>query len=162
MRKNEYSKLLISYHKPKNRGYSEKSARFQSHCWYFFNILAMSFNISGFFQHLHCHKIFLKGWKMKMKWKSLSHVQLFATPWTVHGILQARLLEWVAIPFSRGPSHPGIKPRSPALQEDALTSEPPGKWDPKTYFLFSKIHLNQILSNQVHSMYLWPWIISIC
>ena len=32
-------------------------------------------------------------------------VQLFATPWiitSVHGILQARILEWVAIPFSRG------------------------------------------------------------
>ena len=36
-----------------------------------------------------------------IKWKSLSHVQLFATPWTVHGILQARILEWVAFPFSR-------------------------------------------------------------
>ena len=35
--------------------------------------------------------------------KSLSCVQLFATPWTVahHGILQARILEWVAISFSR-------------------------------------------------------------
>ena len=34
-----------------------------------------------------------------------SCVQLFETPWTVacsvHGILQARILEWVAIPFSR-------------------------------------------------------------
>ena len=41
-------------------------------------------------------------------WKcnTLSHVQLFVTPWTVvckavHGILQARILEWVAILFSR-------------------------------------------------------------
>ena len=41
---------------------------------------------------------------------SLSHVRLFVTPWTVahtpgssvHGILQARLLEWVAMPSSRG------------------------------------------------------------
>ena len=37
---------------------------------------------------------------------ALSYVRLFATPWTVahicHGILQARILEWVAIPFSRG------------------------------------------------------------
>ena len=44
----------------------------------------------------------------------LSHVQLFATPWTVcslsgssvHGILHARILEWVAISFSRGTSRP--------------------------------------------------------
>ena len=42
----------------------------------------------------------------KCKWKSLSHVRLFVTPWTVHGILQARTLEWVAFPFSRGSSQP--------------------------------------------------------
>ena len=43
------------------------------------------------------------------KWKLLSCVRLFATPWdyTVHGILQARILEWVAFPFSRGSSQPG-------------------------------------------------------
>ena len=35
---------------------------------------------------------------------------------SVLGILQARILEWVAIPFSRDVSDPGIKPRSPALQ----------------------------------------------
>ena len=46
---------------------------------------------------------------------------------SVHGILQARILECVAISFSRGSSRPGIKPRSPALQTDVLTSEPPGK-----------------------------------
>ena len=36
--------------------------------------------------------------------KLLSHIQLFAIPWTVgssiHGIFQARILEWVAISFS--------------------------------------------------------------
>ena len=51
---------------------------------------------------------------------------------SIHGILQARILEWVAISFSRGSSltqgsNPGIELRSPALQADALTSEPPGK-----------------------------------
>ena len=46
---------------------------------------------------------------------------------SVHGILQARILEWVAISFSRGSSHPGMEPWSPALQADVLTSEPPGK-----------------------------------
>ena len=47
---------------------------------------------------------------------------------SVHGILQARILEWVAISFSRGSlPDPGIEPRSPALQADTLTSEPPGK-----------------------------------
>ena len=42
------------------------------------------------------------------KWKWLSHVQLSGDPtdYTVHGILQARILEWVAFPFSRGSSQP--------------------------------------------------------
>ena len=42
---------------------------------------------------------------------------------SVHGILQARILEWVAIPFFRGSSNPRIKPRSPALQVDSLPTE---------------------------------------
>ena len=46
---------------------------------------------------------------------------------SVHGIFQARILEWVAIAFSRDPPDPGIKPRSPALQADTLPSETPGK-----------------------------------
>ena len=46
---------------------------------------------------------------------------------SVCGILQARIMEWVAIPFSRGTSWPRIKPRSPAMQADFLPSEPPGK-----------------------------------
>ena len=40
------------------------------------------------------------------KWKALSRVWLSATPRTVHGILQARILEWVGFPFSRGSSQP--------------------------------------------------------
>ena len=44
------------------------------------------------------------------KWKLLSHIRLFATPWTyiytAHGILQARTLEWVAFLFSRRSSQP--------------------------------------------------------
>ena len=42
---------------------------------------------------------------------------------SVHGIPQARVLEWGAISFSRGSS----QPRSPTLQADALTSELPGQ-----------------------------------
>ena len=42
---------------------------------------------------------------------------------SAHGILQARILEWVAICFSRGDHlHPGVKPRSSALQADSLLS----------------------------------------
>ena len=41
----------------------------------------------------------------------------------VHGILQARILEWVAIPFTENLPDPGIEPESPALQADSLLSE---------------------------------------
>ena len=44
---------------------------------------------------------------------------------SVHGILQARIQESVAISFSRGSSDPGIEPGSSALQADVLSSEPP-------------------------------------
>ena len=60
----------------------------------------------------------------------LSRVRFFVTPWSVARqapltmeILQERILEWVAMPSSRGSSWP----RSPALQSDSLPSEPPGK-----------------------------------
>ena len=43
----------------------------------------------------------------KWKWKLLSHVRLCdPMDYTVHGILQARILKWVAVSFSRGSSQP--------------------------------------------------------
>ena len=55
------------------------------------------------------------------------------TPWTVaptsssvHGILQASILEWAVILFSRGSSQPETEPRSPTLQAYSLPSEPAG------------------------------------
>ena len=66
--------------------------------------------------------------------KSLSHVRLFATPWTVAhqaplSIGFSRQEYWSGLPFpSPGDlPNPGIEPRSPALQADTLTSETPGK-----------------------------------
>ena len=54
----------------------------------------------------------------------LSRVQLFATPWTPLSmwILQARILESVALPFSGDLLHPGAKSGSPALLADAFIS----------------------------------------
>ena len=50
---------------------------------------------------------------------------------SVHGFLQARILEWIAIPFfipSPGDVPDlGIEPRSPALQADSSPSQPPRK-----------------------------------
>ena len=67
---------------------------------------------------------------------------------TVHGILQAGILEWVAFPFSRGSS----QPRSPTLQVDSLPAEPPGK--PKntgvgSLSLLQRIFLTQQLNRSL-------------
>ena len=71
---------------------------------------------------------------MKVKVKSLSHAQLFVTPWTVAyqappSMGFSRQEYWSGLPFpSPGDlPDPGIEPRSPTFQADALTSEPPGK-----------------------------------
>ena len=69
-----------------------------------------------------------------MKVKSLSRVRLFLTPWTVTyqappSMGFSRQECWSGLPFpSPGDlPDPGIEPGSPALQADALPSEPPGK-----------------------------------
>ena len=46
---------------------------------------------------------------------------------SVHGILQARVLEWVVISSIGDLPDPGIEPRFPALQADSLPPEPSGK-----------------------------------
>ena len=61
---------------------------------------------------------------------SLQHYELQPTGSSVHGILQARILEWVAILSSRVSSQPGIKAlslASPALVDRFFTLPPPGK-----------------------------------
>ena len=66
-----------------------------------------------------------------------SHVQLFATPWTIAlqaplsmAILQARIVERVSMSSSRDIPNPLIECASPvslALQADSLSNELPGK-----------------------------------
>jgi len=42
-----------------------------------------------------------------------------------HGILQARTLDWVAIPFSRGSSQPRDQTQVSSIEGDSLPFEPP-------------------------------------
>ena len=65
---------------------------------------------------------------------SCSVVSNSATPWTVAHqaplltrILQARILQWAAMPPPGHLPNRGIEPRAPILQVDSLLSEPPGK-----------------------------------
>ena len=76
-----------------------------------------------------------------------SCVRLCATLWTVAhqaplsmGILQARILEWVAMTSPGDLPNPEIEPRSPALQADSLPTEPPGK-PPKLLKNLSEVEL---------------------
>ena len=69
---------------------------------------------------------------MKVKVKSLSRVQLIASPWTVayHTPLSMGFLRqeyWSGLPFPSPEDlpNPGIEPGSPALQADLSQSEPP-------------------------------------
>ena len=75
----------------------------------------------------------LSDWKVKVK--SLSRVRLFATPWAIAhqappSMGFSRQEYWSGLPFpSPGDlPNPGVKPGSPALQTDALPSEPPVKF----------------------------------
>ena len=69
--------------------------------------------------------------------ESHSVVSYFAT--LVHGILQVRILEWVAFPFQ-------MEPKSPALQVDSLPAEPQRK--PRNTGVGSLSLLQQIFPNQ--------------
>ena len=79
------------------------------------------------------HLLYRWKWKWKWKWK-WSRVRLFATPWTVAHQAPppmgfSRKEYWSRLPFPSPGDLPnaGIKPRSPTLQADSLTTEPPGK-----------------------------------
>ena len=65
--------------------------------------------------------------KVKVKVAQLCLTLCVPMDYTVHGILQARILEWVVFPSPGDLSNPGIKHRSHALQADSLPAEPQGK-----------------------------------
>ena len=65
---------------------------------------------------------------MKVKVKVTQLCLSFCDPmdYTVHGILQTRILEWGSFPFSGDLPNPGIESRSSTLQADSLAAEPQG------------------------------------
>ena len=68
------------------------------------------------------------------------------------GILQARILEWLPCPPSGDLPNPGIKPRSPSLQADSLSSDSPGKpqnTGVDSLSLLQKIFLTQELNQDL-------------
>ena len=72
-------------------------------------------------------------WVLNAEVKSLSHVRLFVTPWTVAhqappSMEFSRQEYWSGLPFPSPGNlpNPGFEPGSPALRADSLPSEPPG------------------------------------
>ena len=96
-----------------------------THCW-----IETGFRID-FLLVFQCDAI---KWSEKWKCCSLSLVWLFATHglkslpgFSVHEILKARILEWVAIPFSRGSPWPSDQTHVSCTAGGFFTVEPPGK-----------------------------------
>ena len=67
--------------------------------------------------------------------------------YTVHGILQARILEWVAFPSPGDLPNPGIEPGSPALQADSLPTELKGSPPPHHPHAYSTPLVAQMVKN---------------
>ena len=74
-----------------------------------------------------CQSPLPPSYKVKVKLVQLCLTLCDPMYYTVHGIIQARTLEWVAFAFSRDLPNPGIEARSPVLQEDSLPAKPQGK-----------------------------------
>ena len=103
-----------------------------------------SVHIYVFFSKMICHRVLhilprvlyqglvvypFSFWRLQLKWKSLSRVRLFATPWPLPSMKFSRPEYWSGqpCPSPGNPPHPGMEPRSPTLQADSLPAEPPGK-----------------------------------
>ena len=79
--------------------------------------------------------------------KSLQSHGLYPAKLSVHGILQARILEWGVIPFFRGLPDPRIRLKSPAWQIGSLLTEPARK--PPRLEIGSKLWLKFLCAKSV-------------
>ena len=103
-------------------------------CFIFFGQLDEDDNIT----HMHAHI----NVKVKVSQSCLTLCDLVEDP--VHGILQARILEWKPFPSLADLPNPGVESRSPELQADFLPAEPKGK--PKNTGVNSLSLLQQIFT----------------
>ena len=99
---------------------------------------------------------------------SLSHVHLFATPWTVScqaplSMVFSRQEYWSGLPFpSLGDlANPGIKPMSPALQVRSSLSEPPVRASSRQLHLPTSVEKKPACQCRRHRFDPWvrkiPW-----
>ena len=120
----------------------------------------------GPYSQSYCFSVVMYDWdldhKERWKWKSLSCVWLFATPWTTQSREFSRIEYWSGYPFSSPGDlpNPRIKPRSPPLQADSLPVEPPGKpkerWRLKNW-CFGIVVLEKTLESPLDSKEIKPF-----
>ena len=87
-------------------------------------------HMSFLFSHIISNVLIMR--RSRVSWLKVKVAQLCATLWDpmdyiVHGILQARILEWVAFPFSRGSSQPRDRNQVSRVAGNSLSAEPQGK-----------------------------------
>ena len=97
---------------------------------------------------------FVSSFPQFIKWNLLSSVWLFGTPWTirVHEILQARILEWVAFPLSRGSSQPRDQTQVSCIAGEFFTV-----WATREAPFWQNLYLKKISLR--NSPWWWPRIV---
>ena len=82
--------------------------------------------------------------RVRHDWSGLAAADSSPPGSSVHGILQARILVWVAISFSRGSSWPRDRTCISCIAGGFFTAEPPGKphQEKKDYFIYEKFYTN--------------------
>ena len=118
-------------------------------CAFFFKFFIFMFFIYSSFWLSFPSEVLCLFSLSEEKVKSLSRVQLFATPWTVAcrappSTVFSKQEYGSRLPLPSLWDRPNseIKPESPTLQADSLPSEPPGK----SYFCFTKVQFTETIS----------------
>ena len=95
-----------------------------------FLVSTLKFSSCETWSYCLTHSYHLEMVCVKVKVKVAQSCPTLCNPmgYTVHGILQARILEWVAFPFSRGSSQSMDRTQVSPLQADSLPAEPQGGW----------------------------------
>ena len=94
------------------------------------NKISICRNVSPIYED-DFYQLFYKWRKVKVKVAQLCPTVCEYMDYTVCGIVQARILEWVTFPSPGDLPNPGIEPRSPTLQAHSLPAKPQGK--PRSY-----------------------------
>ena len=84
--------------------------------------------------------------RMKVKIAQLCLTLCDPMDYTIHGIPQTRILEWVGLPSPGDLPNPGTEPRSLTLQANSLPAEPQG--EPKNTGMGSLSLLQRIFLTQ--------------